>query len=45
MYSQKTSRRIAIDFLNREQSYNSQAKNAMESFSAVDPDYKVSRLA
>lgn len=38
-------RRMAVKFLSREQPYNSQAKNAMESFSAVGPGYKVSRLA
>lgn len=45
MYNQEPSRRMAVDFLSRERSYNSQARNAMESFSAVGPGYKVSRLA
>lgn len=45
MYTREPGRRVAVDFLSRERPYNSQAKNAMESFSAVGPGYKVSRLA
>lgn len=44
-YDRETGRRMAVDFLSRERPYNSQAKNAMESFSAVGPAYKVSRMA
>ncbi|KAI7976495.1 hypothetical protein EIK77_003310 [Talaromyces pinophilus] len=44
-YDRETGRRMAVDFLSRERPYNSQAKNAMESFSAVGPGYKVSRMA
>jgi hypothetical protein len=44
-YGRESGRRMAVDFLSREKPYNSQAKNAMESFSAVGPGYKVSRLA
>jgi hypothetical protein len=44
-FGRETGRRMAVDVLSRERPYNSQAKNAMESFSAVGPGYKVSRLA
>ncbi|OKL57946.1 hypothetical protein UA08_06878 [Talaromyces atroroseus] len=44
-YGRETGRSMAVDFLSRERPYNSQAKTAMESFSAVGPGYKVLRLA